>query len=65
MEIKDYIQHTTTTRFKPWQRLQVLLGADLVVESEIAVKEVVTPVYSTAKDHIVGGLINKIKKLWK
>jgi len=65
MEIKDYIQHTTTTGFRPWQRLHVLLGANLVVESEIAVNEVVTPIYSTAKDHMVGGLINKIKKLWK
>lgn len=64
MEVEYYIQHKTTTVFKRWQRLRIMLGANLVIDSEIAVDKAGTPVYSTAKDHLEGGLINKIKKLW-
>ena len=61
----DFIQHTTTTKLNLKDRLRVLLGASVVVNSNIATEEIVTVLFSTAHDSVEGGVIDKIKKLWK
>ena len=62
-KIGDFIQHETRTRPRPIDRLRLILGGTLVVNSEIAVKEKVEVIYSQAQDHIEGGLVYFIKSL--
>ena len=49
---KDTIFHTTTTKPKFRDRLKILLGASIIVGSEIYVNEIVTPIYSKATDRV-------------
>ena len=62
---QDYIQHTTSTKLKFKDRIKVLLGASVVVRSDIATEEIVTVMFSSAHDSVEGGLIDKIRKLWQ
>lgn len=62
---KDIIQHETRTKFNLRRRLLILMGGDVVVNSEIFTAETVTVLFSKAIDRIEGGFINKIKRLWQ
>ena len=52
MEIKDNITHVTTTRPKWTDRIKILLGGTIVVESTIAVDKEVNIIYSKATDRV-------------
>jgi hypothetical protein len=52
MEPKDFLQHQTKTKPKFKDRIKILLGGTLVVDSEIATQELVTPLWSHAVDRV-------------
>ena len=58
---KDTINHQTRTRPKFKNRVKILFGATIIVDSEIHVDAVVTPIYSTARDSFE--FESKIKEL--
>ena len=60
---KDFIYHTTTTQFPLLKRLKVLLGGQLIIDSEIAVDQVVNVLGSKATDRIEPPKI--FRWLWK
>ena len=61
----ETIHLETKTKFNLLKRLHILLGGILVVKTKVLTKAPVDIIGDNAQDHIEGGLINKIKKLWK
>ena len=49
----DTILHQTSTKPKLKDRLKILMGATIIIDSEIHVDAIVTPIYSTATDSYV------------
>lgn len=52
IEYLDVIHHRTITHISFWDRVKILLGRTLMVESEIYTKEVCNVVASESKPHI-------------
>lgn len=63
IEYNDVIHHTTDTRFSFWDRIKILLGKTVYINSEIYCKEEVSVVASEANTHVARLLPSKPKGL--